>query len=169
MKMKFLMNIWRRRRIFAQMLLAAMMMSYATPAMAAETGANQPAVVVDEESHTIYLNWDDMMVLGEPKVEPRSTKINFVNKAGTTSSDLSIPFTVGTAFPNSYFILTCSYLDGTTGTLSGGMANYTGTVYVDGATRTICSGVLLPPGDWKVVIKGIKKSMAYVVKVYALV
>lgn len=146
------------------------MMAYATPAMAAtETGANQPAVVVDEESHTIYLNWDDMMVLGEPKVEPRSTKINYVNKAGTTSSDLEIPFTVGSVCPNSYFVLTCSYLDGTTGTLTGYMANYSGTVYVDGATRTICSGVTLPPGNWKVKIEGIKKSMAYVVKVYALI
>lgn len=175
-KMKFLMNIWRRRRIFAQMLLVAMMISYATPAMAAETEVSQQApipVEVDYENRVIKINWEDMVTVEEAEaagvgIEPYSTKIDFVNKAGVTSTDLSFPFTVPTvSCPNVYFILTCSYLDGTTGSLPCTIANYTGTAIIDGKTRTMLSGVTLYAGVWEVKIEKIKKPMSYTVKVYA--
>ena len=157
------------------MLLVAMVMSYATPAMAAETEVSQQApipVEVDYENRVIKINWEDMVTVEEAEaagvgIEPYSTKIDFVNKAGVTSTDLSLPFTVPMACTNVYFVLNCSYVDGTTGRLPCTMANYTGTAIIDGVGRTMLSGVTLLAGYWEVKIENIKKPMAYSVKVYA--
>ena len=92
-------------------------------------------------------------------IEPYSTKIDFVNKAGVTSTDLSLPFTVPMACTNVYFVLNCSYVDGTTGRLPCTMANYTGTAIIDGVGRTMLSGVTLLAGYWEVKIENIKKDI----------
>lgn len=169
------MNI-KRKRFFATMLVIAMMLCNVGTVFAAETTeADQPdsiPVEVDYENRVIKINWEDMIPVEEAEaagvgIEPYSTKVDFVNKAGITSTDLSIPFTVPMVCTNATFILNCSYTDGTTGTLPCSMANYNGYVTVDGVGRTLLNGITLWPGVWEVKVENVTKPMAYSAKVYA--
>jgi hypothetical protein len=104
------------------------------------------------------------------EITPRDVvKVDILNKAGTTSSDITLPFVIPSGCTGNVYIIGCfKYTDGTTGSISVSCAQYSGKVPVDGKSRTLVDGGDLFVGSWAFKTSGVSKSMAYVVKIYAI-
>jgi hypothetical protein len=164
------------RRLMAMVLSLAMMFGIMgnTVAFAAEVEERQEN---DEDVTVIELNLDDMVLLDStesPYVSPSETtlsdstvKVDLLNQAGITSSDLNLSFSVPILCMGTVYIILCfSYMDGTTGSISVKCAQYSGTVPVDGTARVAVSGGNLFGGNYSFKTVGLSKQMAYSVRIY---
>jgi hypothetical protein len=163
----------KTKRFLAMILALAMAFcSINTIAFAAEAEDTDDVTVIE-------LNLDDMVLLDDTEtpmlessdeISSRSSsieKVDLLNKAGVTSSDLCLPFTVpSTCLGNVYIVVCFSYTDGTTGSIYVTCAQYSGTLDVNGKSITAVYGGNLLGGNYAFKTSGLTKQMAYVVKVY---
>jgi hypothetical protein len=165
------------KRVMALIMALAIMLTSTNVVFAAETEkrsaedvnieANSEEMEVDEASLQLLEAELDEIV---SEITPREVvKVDILNKAGTTSSDLTLPFFIPSGCTGNVYIIACfKYSDGTTGNISVSCAQYSGTVPVDGTSRTLVSKGDLFVGSWAFKTSGVSKSMAYVVKIYAI-
>lgn len=162
----------QKKRFLSFLLAFVMIFVLSTPAFACEF----PDFHTQEETETaITLDISDLEVLEDEEVSylmqetsdtsSTSSTIYWLNTAGFSSTDVSLPFYVSAGTLVTVIVL-LKYMDGTTGTVGGAYAFYSGTLNVDGVARTIGRNVLLPPGNMSFDITGVSSNMFYSVKIY---
>ncbi len=163
----------QKKRFLSFLLAFVMIFVLSTPAFACEF----PDFHKQEETETVItLDISDLEVLEDEEVSyimqetsdtsNTSSTIYFLNAAGFSSTDISLPFVVPSTSLVTVRVL-LKYTNGTTGTVSGDYAYYYGTLNVDGVARTIGRNVYIPGDFYSFNITGVSSEMFYSVKIYS--
>lgn len=162
----------QKKRFLSFLLAFVMIFVLSTPAFACEF----PDFHMQEETETVItLDISDLEVLEDEEVSylmqetsdtsSTSSTIYWLNTAGFSSTDVSLPFFVASSTLVTVIVL-LKYMDGTTGTVGGEYSFYSGTLNVDGVARTIGRNVFLVAGNHTFSITGVASNMFYSIKIY---
>ena len=157
-----------KRTISAILALAMIFLLSGTSVFAAE---NPDTRSTEDEVTHIELNLEDFEVIEDydpafdDSMPSASSRSYYLNASGFTSTDISLPFTLGSTDLVTVIVL-LKYMNGSTGTVGGAFVWYSGNLTVDGVARTIASNTLVPAGSFSFDITGVASNMYYVVKIY---